>query len=185
MLFAHRQLNRHDVLPELLLQRFERTLRRRALAIHLVDDENARLPVLLRELPHFFSRHFDAGDAADDDRRRIGDAHRALRFHEKNAETGSVEKIDLRVLPLRVCDGGGDRMFAIDLIGIEVRRRRSVFDAPLTRRRAGVEQQLRNERGLARVVVSDHRDVADLGTRIDFHENDLRRDFTNRGKIII
>src|SRR5947208_1299595 len=72
-----------------------------------------------------------------------------------------------------------------DLIGIEVRRRRSVFDAPLTRRRAGVEQQLRNERGLARVIVSDHRDVADLGTRIDFHENDLRRDLTNRGKIII
>ena len=76
-------------------------------------------------------------------------------------------------------------MFAIDLILIEVGGRRSVFDFSEARRRSGDEQQLRDQRRFAGVVVSYDRDIADLGTRIDFHENDLRRDFTNRGKIII
>ena len=37
-------------------------------------------------------RHFDAGDAADDDRRGVGDAQRRARFHDEDAEAGRVDE---------------------------------------------------------------------------------------------
>ena len=81
--------------------------------------------------------------------------------------------------------GRGDGVLALDLIRIEVGDGRAVLDAAHARGRAGVEQQLRHERGFARVVVSDDRHVADLGARINLHEVDSVRDFKNRRAIII
>jgi hypothetical protein len=142
LLFADRQLDRHDVLAELLLQGLQRARERRAVAIHLVHDDEARQRVLLRELPHLLRRHFHAGHAADQHRRRIGDAQSRLRFHHEDAEAGRVEKVDLRVLPLHVGHGAGDGVLALDLIRIEVRRGRPVLHPPHARDRADVEQQL-------------------------------------------
>jgi hypothetical protein len=53
-------------------------------------------------------------------------------------------------------------MPAVDLVRIEIGDGRAVLHLSEARHRAGVEQQLRHECRLARVIVSDDRDVADL-----------------------
>ncbi len=138
-LFADRELDRHDVLAELLLQRFERARERCAVAVHLVDHDHPRHREFLGEFPDLLGRHFDTGHAADDDDRGVGDAHRALRFHDEDSEAGRIEEIELRVLPLGDSDGRGDRVLPVDLIGVEIRGGRSVFDTPHACRGAGVE----------------------------------------------
>ena len=162
VLLAHGELDGDDFLAELLLQRLERARERGALAIHLVDDDHARQLVLVGELPDALGRHFHAGDRADHDRRGVGHAQRALRFHHEDAEAGRVEKVDLGVLPFHVGNCRGNRVFAVDFVGIEVGGGGAVLDLAEAGRDAGVEEQLRNECRLAGVVMPGKRYVADL-----------------------
>ncbi len=172
-LLAERELDGHDLLAEFLLQGLEGARERGPVAVHFVDDDEAWQLEILGELPHLLGRDLDAGDAADDDGRGVCHAHGPLRFHQENAEAGGVQEVDFVVLPLHVGDRGGDRMLALDLVGVEVRRRRPILDAAEARGRAGVEKELRDERRFAGVVVPGHGHVPNLGTGVNLHMDDL------------
>ena len=60
-------------------------------------------------------------------------------------------------------------MLPFDLVLIEIRRGGAVVDAAQPGGGAGVEQELGNEAGLARVVMADQSHVPDFRAQIDLH----------------
>jgi len=77
------------------------------------------------------------------------------------------------------------RLFCEEFQYVATPPRGAVFDAAETGRHSGVEQQLRNEHGLARVVVTHQCNIADFRTGVDLHVDDLAEDFVNAAEIII
>ncbi len=72
LLRADRQLNWNHAAAEHLLQRVERALEARKLAIHPVDDEGARLIVFRCVVPNFFGHHLHARGRVHQNQRRVG-----------------------------------------------------------------------------------------------------------------
>ena len=75
-LLADRQLERRDARAEPRLELVERARERRALAVELVDEDHARQPALLGELPRDLGLHLDAFDRGDDEQREVGGLER-------------------------------------------------------------------------------------------------------------
>ena len=94
-----------------------------ALAIELIDEERARQLVLFAERLDLFGLDFHAGHAIDHDQRGIGRDQGRARVINEDVEAGSIEEIDLGLLPLGDSDGGGDGDFALDLLLVEIRDR--------------------------------------------------------------
>ena len=168
-LFADGKLDGHHILAKLFLQGLQGAGERGPFAVHLVDDDHPRQREFIGELPDLLRRHFHAGDAAHHHGCRIGDAHGASRLHQEDAEAGRVQQIDLGVVPLDEGGRRGDRMLPFDLVLIEIRRGGAVVDAAQPGGGAGVEQELGNEAGLARVVMADQSHVPDFRAQIDLH----------------
>ncbi len=169
LLLADRDLDRDDALPELPLERLDRAFSGGALAVHFVDDEHRRERELAGELPDLLGADLDPGHAADDDGGGVDHAQSALRFHQEDPEARRVQQVDLVILPFGVGEGAGNRVLPLDLVGVEVGDRGAVQDAPEAGHGSGVEQELRDERRLARVVVTDESDIANLISSVRFH----------------
>ena len=70
LLFADRNLERHDAAPEFLAQRLDDAVERGALAVHPVDDEEHRALELRGELPGPLGLDLDARDGVENEERR-------------------------------------------------------------------------------------------------------------------
>ncbi len=97
---ADRELQRRDTRTELLLQRVERALERRAFAVELVDEDRARDVALLGELPRDLGLHLDALDRRDDEQRQVGRLQRGDDVADEVGVAGRVEDVHLVAVEL-------------------------------------------------------------------------------------
>ncbi len=82
---------------------------------------------------------------------------------------GGVDEVDLVVIPLERSHRQRHRHAALVLFGVVVEQRRAVIDASLPVDCAGAIEQRFGEGRLARPVVADEDDVANLLRRVDLH----------------
>jgi hypothetical protein len=162
LLLADRQLDGDRLAAEELLDGFQSPAEVRILAVELVDDDRPGQAVLLEHAPDFFRADFDAGHAADDHRRRVHGTEAGLGVPEKIAVAGSVDDIDLVVLPFTEADGGVDGDLPFDLVGVVVRDGISLVDLGQAAGRPRIEQERGRERRLPRRAVPDQGDIPDL-----------------------
>ena len=147
--FADRQLNRNDRAAQRAVNRLQRALEARALAIEPIDDDEPRQPGLLGGLPGFFGLHLHARDRVDDDDRGVGDAQRRARVGEKVRDARRVDEVDFGLVPLGVGEAGGERVLAGDFFFVEVGDGGAVVDLAEPVDRAGIEEGGRGELGFS------------------------------------
>ena len=166
---ADRHLERDDRLAEVLAERLEHPLEVRVVAVHLVDMEQNRLTEAFGVAPHPLGRHLDAGDGVDHQHGGVGGADGGTTFEFEHPRARGVEDVDLVLAPGHEARRQGDRVTALDLLGIEVGGGIAVLH-PLhaVDRAAGVEQSA-GDRGLAGVGVTREGDVPDHARVIDLH----------------
>ena len=117
---ADGELDRDGEAAEDVLHAGERAVKRRTLAIELVDENGAGEIELVGEAPDLFGLDFDARDAIDNHQRGVGGDQRGFGVVQKNIKAGSIEQIDFLLGPLGESDAGGNGDFALDLFVVEV-----------------------------------------------------------------
>ena len=116
-----RDLGRHHVRPERLLELLERAEEVGALAIEHVDEQHARNIELCGTRPQPARRDLHAHDGVDDEHSRLAYAQRAQRIGDEARVPRRVEQVDLAFLPLERVERGRDRHLPRLLVGIGVR----------------------------------------------------------------
>ena len=172
--FTQRQLDGHDGASESRSSGFERALEARAVAVHLADDDRARQAVPFCELPGLLRLDFQSRHPVDQDQGGVRRHYRSFGLVKENVVPGRVHEIDLRLAPLGVGERGANREFALDFLFVVVGDRGSLIHLAEPVDHAGREKQRRDQLRLARVAVSDQRDVADGSPVVDFHPKLLR-----------
>ena len=159
---ADGQVDRRDLGPEGGLELVEDRVVVGVLAVHLVDEHEARQPSRIRQPPHLVRPHFDPGTGVDHHDRRV---HRCQRFDDVGLEVGVARRVDDRdphLLMLERPDRQVDALLAFLLVRVPVEGRGAGIDAPQPRDRAGIEEHRFREARLAGATVGDERDVANL-----------------------
>jgi len=160
---ADGQLQRHGRHAKGLLAVLERTLRERALAIHLVEHDDARDPEGLGLLPDRFGLHLDTIGCRHDDECGVGAPHRAERVVDEVAVAGRVDDVDLLLLVRHPGERSGDRAPSALLLGLEVERAGAGNRVAQPRSRSRIEEHGFAQRRLATGAVSDQGNVSDVG----------------------
>jgi hypothetical protein len=160
MLGADRDLGRDHVRPEGSLQRVQRGEEVGALAVEHVDEDEPGQALGVGALPESFGLNLDAGDAVDDDHRRVGGPQRRRRVRDEAGVAGRVDQVDLTVVVLEAGDAGIDRKPALLLVGLVIGDRRAVLDLAEPVDRTGLEQHRLVQARLPAAAMTDQRDVA-------------------------
>ncbi len=169
VLDADRQLQRQRDNVELLLQRVERAVEVGTRPIQLVDEDDARHVVTVRQAPVRLGLRLHAGHALDDEHGTIQHAQRAVHLDVEIDVARRVDDIDAVVLPLARNCGGGDRDAALTLLLHVVSRGVAVMHFANAVRHARVVQDTLGRRRLAGIDMRGDADVADLVERIGSH----------------
>src|SRR6185437_8108101 len=93
------KMNRYSGAAESLMDAFDSTFERGALAIKFIHHKRGGEVEFLSERPDFFGRHFDTGDAIKNNDCRIGGDERRPSLIQEDVVTGSVNEIDFGLLP--------------------------------------------------------------------------------------
>ena len=160
------ELDRHHVVAELFARFIHDLVEVRVFTIHLVNDHHAGLFARLAHSHRLFGADDRAGNRADHDQRRIAKLHRRGDFAVEIKEARRVDQVDLGVLPLERRDRHVDGDIALQLFGIEVRRRSVVRE---TVYKARIVEHGLGQRGLAFAAVSKDTDVANFIRGVKFH----------------
>ena len=155
VLGADRDLGRHHVRPEGVLERVERAEEVGPLAVEHVHVDEAGDAELLRALPQPLRADLDAEHAVDDEHGRLADPQRAERVGDERRLAGRVDEVDLHVPPLERRERGGDRHPARLLVLVGVRDRRTVGHRAESGGRAGLVQEGLVQRRLPAPPVAD------------------------------
>ncbi len=166
---ADGHLNRNDGAVERRVNRLQRPLEARALAIEAIDDDQARQPGLVGRLPCFLRLYLHARHGVDDHNRRIGDPQRRARVRQEVRHARCVDEVDFGLVPLGVGEAGRERVLARDLFVVVVGDRGAVVDFSEPVDRACVEQGGRCELSLSGCAVADQRHIPDVSRVIDLH----------------
>ncbi len=162
LLAADRDRDRDAARRQLLLHRLERGAEVGAVAVEVVDEDDARLLELVAAAPQPRGHDLDARHARDREERALDDAQRAERVGDEARIAGRVEDVELVALVLGVQQRARDRHRAPLLVLVVIRHRAAVGHGAQARDRARLEEQRLRERRLAASAVADERDVADL-----------------------
>ena len=162
-------MNRDDGPVERRVNRLQRALETRALAIETIDDNQARQPDLVGRLPGLLRLHLHAGNGVDDHNRGVGNAESRARIRQEVRDARRVDEVDFRLVPLGVGEAGRERVLAGDFFVVVVGDRRPVVDFSEPVDCAGIEQGGRGELGFAGSAVADQRDIPDVRRVIDLH----------------
>ena len=120
---ADRQVDRRDLGPELRLQAVEHRVVVRVLAVHLVDEDEARQLALLGQPPDLLGADLDPGRRVDHHDRGVD---RGQRLDHVGLEVGVAGRVDERdpcAVRLERSDRQVDALLALLLVGIVVERR--------------------------------------------------------------
>ena len=127
--------------------------------VHLVDEADARHPVLVGLTPHGLGLRLHAGDGVEDGDRAVEDPQRALDLDREVDVTGGVDDVDAMVPPDA---GGGSRRdgdAALLLLHHPVHLGRALVDLADLVGLAGVVEDALGRGRLARVDVGHDPDV--------------------------
>ena len=84
------------------MNRLQRSLEARALAVEAVDHDEAGKAQLLGGLPGFLRLHLNAGHRIDHDNGRIRHAQPGARVSKKIRHPGRIDDVDLGLVPFGV-----------------------------------------------------------------------------------
>ena len=143
----------------------------RADAVHLVDEGDAGNLVLVSLTPHRLGLRLDAADGAEHGHGPVKHAQGALDFNGKIYVAGSVNQVDVAILPLAGDGRRGDRDAALTLLSHPVHRRSAVVNLTDLVVHAREEQDSLGGRRLAGVDVGRDANVTDLGKIFRQHKN--------------
>ena len=172
---ADGQLDGNNTAAENVLQRVERALKTRQLAVHPIQDEGTRLIVLGGVVPGFLGDYLNAGGSVYDDERSVSRDERGFCFVDKGGIAGSIEEIDFcffclaGCLPFGVGKAGIDGDFAGNFFFVPIGDGGTVGNFTQPRRHAGGEEQRRHELGFPRIAVAYNANVAYPFGCIGFH----------------
>ena len=155
--------------PKALCSDSMRAPERGAVAVHAVDDDQARDLVVGGVAPDLLRLDLDAGHAVHHHDRGVGDAQGGPGLGEEVRVAGRVEEVQLRLAPLAVGDGGLQADLPLDLVGIEIGHGGAVVHAAQPVDRSHVEEHRGDQRRLPAASVADHGHVADGGWLVDLH----------------
>ena len=144
-------------------QRLERAVEVGALAVEAVDDDDARQPVLVGELPDLLRLHLHARHRVDHHDGGARHAEPGAGVGDEIAVPGRVDQVEAMALVVAEGHRGVQRDLALDLVGIEIGGGGAVVDLAEARGRARGQENRLDERRLAHPAVTDDRDVANLG----------------------
>ncbi len=166
---AHRHLHSHGRLAKARADIFHHALKVGVLAPHLVDEEDARKVVLIREAPVELGAYLYSGHGVHEHDRPFDNAQGAANIRLEIDEARSIDDVELVALPLQgsECRAYGDLSFGLVLF--VVGDRVALFDSPHASGDAGVEEHGLRKRGLARSPMGDQGDIPDLARFIRFH----------------
>ena len=150
-----RDLGRHHVGPEGLLEGIEGAEEVGPLAIEHVHVDQARDAELLRALPQPLRLDLDAEHAVDHEHGGLAHPQGAQRVGDEGRLARRVDEVDLHVPPLERRERGGDRHPARLLVLVGVRDRRTVGHRAEPGRRAGLVQEGLVQRRLPAPPVAD------------------------------
>jgi hypothetical protein len=170
-LFAERDLNRDDGAAAVAVQRLEGALEAGALTFEAIDDDEARQVERGRVRPELLRLYFDAGYRVHHQDRAFGHAQRGARIGQEVRESGSVDDVDLGLLPLGVGKAGGERVLAGDRFVVEIRDRGPFVNLPEAIDGPGCEQHGGDQLGLAASAMPDYSHVADAPGVVDLHRD--------------
>ena len=121
-----------------------------------------------RERVDLFGLHLHAGDAIDHDERGIGRQQGCARVLDEDVEAGSIEEIDLGLLPLGDSDSGGDGEFTLDFFFVEVRDRVPFVRPGQTVDSPGCIEKGGREHRFSAMPVAHDTDIANVLAFVDF-----------------
>jgi len=166
VLGADRQLQRHRPRAEALADHPHHAVEVRADAVELVDEGDARHPVLVALAPHRLRLRLDPADAAKHRHRAVEHAQRALDLDGEVHVPRRVDEVDAVVLPVAGGGGGGDRDAALLLLLHPVHRRRPVVHFAHLVSDAGVVEDPLGRGRLAGIDVRHDADVPNALERL-------------------
>jgi hypothetical protein len=150
-----RDLGRHDMRAEGVLEGVQRAVEVGPLAVEHVHVHEARDAELLRALPEALRADLDAEHAVDDEHGGLAHPQRAQRVGDERGLAGCVDEVDLHVPPFERRERGGDRHPAGLLVLVGVRDRRTVGHRAEPGRRACLVQEGLVQRRLPAPPVAD------------------------------
>ena len=162
VLDADRQLQGDPVDAELLGQGRAGLVEIGAGAVELVDEDDARDVVAVRQAPVRLGLRLHAGDALDDEDGAVEHAQRTVHLDVEIDMAGRVDDVDLVVLPPGGHGGGGDGDPPLALLRHVVGGGVAVMDLTDPVGLAGVVQDPLGRGGLPGVDMRRDPDVADL-----------------------
>ena len=110
-----RQKHGHHLASEGIAQRFERPLSIGAIAIHAIHHDDARHLHLGSVIPDAARHGLNSAHTIDHHQRSFSRNQCGLGFMQKHVETGSVDQIDLALIPLAIRRRAGDGHLTSDL----------------------------------------------------------------------
>ena len=165
VLDADWELQRDPVDAQLLGERRRGAVEISARPVELVDEDDARDVVAVRQAPVRLGLRLHAGDALDDEDRAVEHAEAAVHFDIEVDVAGGVDDVDVHIIPHRGDGGRGDGDAALTLLVHVVGRRVAVMDFADAVRLAGIIQDAFGGRGLAGINMCGDADIADLVER--------------------
>ena len=165
VLAADRDLDRHGVRAEALLDRLDPAPEVGAGPIELVDEAEARHAVAIGLSPDRLGLRLDTGHAVEDDDRAIEHAKAALDLDREVHVPGRIDDVDTMVAPERGRRGRGDGDAPLLLLGHPVHRRGALVDLADLVDLLRVEEDPLGHGRLAGVDMRDDSDVPRLRER--------------------
>ena len=152
-------------------QRFHAALEIGSFAVHARADQDPGQRILFREAPDFLRDHLHSADGIDHHQRRFHGRQHHLGFVREHVEAGSVDQVDLGLVPLDERHGSRDGHLPGNFFFVVVGDRGAFVHPAKTLGRARRVQHGRNKRGFAGVGVPHDSDVADVSAFVVFHNN--------------
>ena len=157
---ADGQLDRHDAAAEAHAQFLDDLLEIGVLAVHLVDEERARQLLVGGVLPDLFRLDLDAGRRRDHDECAVSGAQSTLDIAHKVGIARRIDEIQFIVTPFAGGQLHIDGHAALRLFRLMIEQTRLVLDTAEALGCAGIEEAGIEQARLARLAMTDHRDIA-------------------------
>ena len=159
VLAADRDLDRHGVGAEALLDRVDPAPEVGAGPVELVDEAEARHAVPIGLPPDRLGLRLDTGDSVEDDDRAVEHAKAPLHLDREVHVPGRIDDVDAMIAPARRRRSRGDRDPALLLLGHPVHGGSAVVDLADLVDLLRVEEDPLGHGGLAGVDMGDDSDV--------------------------
>ena len=159
VLAADRDLDRHGVRAEAVLDRVDAAPEVGAGAVELVDEAEARHAVAVGLAPDRLGLRLDAGHAVEDDDRAVEHAKAPLDLDREVHVPGRIDDVDAMVAPERGRCRGRDGDPPLLLLGHPVHRGRALMDLAELVDLLRVEEDPLGDGRLAGVDMRDDSDV--------------------------